>query len=138
MSFVLDFLTDECKEEFKAIFGSSETAIDFYIHSYVHYKSKGGKSLSEEQIAAINTAKKVISDRRNNIYGMEFIYFPQTEYGMEILSMHFEFEEVDPEYWEDEEGNIHSSLDYTVETVQKALPDLKVSKNCGGIDIRLI
>lgn len=138
MSFVIDFLTPECRTEFCEIFGSSETAIDFYIHSYIEYKSKGGRKLTKKEISAIRKAKDVIIDRRNNIYGMDFIYFPPKEYSKELLALHFEFEEVDPECWEDAEGNIHSTFDTTVKRVQEALPDWEIRANCGGIDIRLI
>ena len=136
--FNLNFLTPECHNEFVEIFGSSETAIQFYIHSYVDYKAKGGRPLTAEQIAAINKAKKVIHNHRNNIYGMDFIYFPEDEFGKELVVMHFEFEEVDPECWEDAEGNIHSTFDTTVKTVQEALPEWRVEENCGGIDVQLI
>jgi hypothetical protein len=133
----LNFLSPECQKEFIEIFGSSDMAIDFYIHSYVEYKSKGGEALTSEQINAIHIARDVIHDRRNNIYGMSFIFFPKNEFGKEWLSMYFEFEEVDPEYWEDKEGNIHSTFDTTLKAVQKALPNYTVKRNCGGIDVRL-
>lgn len=133
----VNFLTPKCRKEFVEIFGSSETAIDFYIHSYVDFKSKGGE-LKKEWIEAINIAKEAIHDCRNNIYGISFIYFPPKEFGREALATHFEFEEVDPEYWEDEDGNIHSTLDYTLSNVQKALPDYKCKLNCGGIDVVFI
>lgn len=136
--YVLDFLTPECRNEFVEIFGSSETAIDFYIHSYVEYKSKGGKPLSKEQIEAINKCKEAIHNRRNNIYGMSFIYFPEDEFGHELLAMHFEFEDIDPEYWEDEDGNIHSTFKCTLNATRKAVPGWKVEGNCGGIDLQLI
>lgn len=135
--FNLDFLNPECQKEFVEIFGSSETAIDFFIYSYIELKVKGG-SLTKDQIKAINIAKKTISDHRNNIYGMNFIYFPPTEYGKEILAMHFEFTEVDPECWTDEEGNYHSTFDQTLEAVQEALPNWEIESNCGGIDITLL
>ena len=136
--FCLDFLTPECRNEFVEIFGKSEIAIDFYIHIYVEYKSKGGKALNEEQIDAIHRAKDAIHNRRNNIYGMSFIYFPKDEFGRELLAMHFEFEEVDPEIWEDANGVLHTSFEYTLKAVRKALPNWKVEGNCGGIDVQLI
>ena len=137
MVFTLDFLTPECQNEFVEIFGSSETAIDFYIHSYIEFKSQGGR-FTPEHIKTIKIAKKVISDMRNNIYYIRFIYFPPKSYGKEVLSVHFEFEEVDPEYWEDENGVLHSSFEYVLKTVREELPDHEVSRNCGGIDVRLI
>lgn len=135
--FTIDFLTPECRKEFVEIFGSSETAIDFYILSYIDFKCKGGE-LKKEWIEVINIAKEAIRDCRNNIYGINFIYFSPKKYGKGALAVHFEFEEVDPEYWEDENGNIHSTLDYTLSNVQKELPDYKCRLNCGGIDVVFI
>lgn len=135
--FNIDFLSSECRNEFIEIFGSSEFAIEFFIHSYVDFKSKGGY-LKKEWIKAIQIAKEAIGNRRNNIYHIGFIYFPPKEFGKECLAVHFEFEEVDPEYWEDEEGNIHSTLDCTLKAVQKELPEYECRLNCGGVDVIFI
>ena len=129
--YTLNFLTKEAQEEFKKLFGDDERSIKRNIYKYVEMKTHGFV-FTDDMIQAIHDGGDAIASKSYNNYGGVDFFISDLELDNEL---HFYaelfWEDRDPEYYEDENGNVWSTREETGKAVKKAVKGFRVEDGVG-------
>lgn len=111
----LDFITQKTKEELHRLFGDEPA--EHEICNFLYSKVNCELPLDETFFTAISTFFKSADIKGLNVWLSSFSSFSRDGIGYFYIS--FDYEDLDPEVYEEEDGSFTTAMDYREQVIQK-------------------